>query len=456
MWLSLVAALLLSPGAAPAPDAALAERARRYLIDLIRIESTNPPGNETRLANYLKQVADGEGLSAELLGDDAGRLNFVARLHSGGGERPLLLMAHSDVVPADAAQWKSGPLSAEIRDGCIYGRGALDDKSLLAAELAVMVELKRRSVALRRDVLLLSEADEESGSSGIQWLIRNAWNKISADFALNEGGFILDLPSGRRIFHIQTSEKIPTRVILRARGMAAHASLPRPDNPVLSIARALTTLDEVDQPVRLNHTTRQYLSDLSRLQEYRWLAPLLPKLNNPQTAVAAANEIAEHDPELGAQLRTTVVPTILQAGSKINVIPNAAEAQLDVRRLPNETRQEVIARLRRIIHDGQVEVDFATGQEMPPTEPSSVKTALYHAMERVFRSAAPEALVVPYMQRGATDGAFLRQKGMPVYGIPIFVRESESHPHGNDERISSQNLAAGTALLWNVVFAACR
>ncbi|MCL5745701.1 MAG: M20/M25/M40 family metallo-hydrolase [Acidobacteria bacterium] len=456
MWLPLIAALALAPTAIFGEDAALAERARRYLVDLIRIDSSNPPGNETRVAAYLKQVAEAEGLEAELLGEDPNRLNFVARLRSEGRGRPLLLMAHSDVVPADAAQWKAGPFSGEVRNGYAYGRGALDDKSLLAAELAVMVDLKRNSIPLRRDILLLAEADEESGSTGVQWLIRNAWSKIAAESALNEGGFILNLPSGRRVFHVQTAEKIPTRVVLRARGAAAHASLPRSDNPVLSIARALTALDDVDQPVRLNSTTRHYFSALSHLQEYRWLAPLLPKLYNPQTAIQAANQIRERDPELDAQLRTTVVPTILQAGSKINVIPNMAEAQLDVRRLPNETREEVMARLRRIINDNCVELEPAIGQEMPPAEPSSTGNALYHAMEQVFREAAPTALVVPYMQRGATDGAFLRKQGMPVYGVPLFAREDDSHPHGNDERISLRNLDSGTSLLWKIVLAACR
>ncbi len=431
----------------------LDERAARFLTDLIRLDTTNPPGNEARVAQYIKRALDTEGITCELLGPHPARLNAVARLPGSGSRRPLLLMAHSDVVPADRGQWSVDPFAGVLREGYLYGRGAQDDKSLLAAELAVMVELKRRGIALQRDIILLSEADEEAGSSGIQWLIANAWSKIDADFALNEGGFAMDLASGKRLYHVQTTEKIPTRIVLRAHGTAGHGSLPRADNPVVAIARALVRLSESDQPVRLNSTTKRYFAALARLEDFRWLAPLVRKLDEASGAFAA-NQIRSRDPELDAQLRTTLSPTMLNAGTKINVIPNVAEAQVDVRRLPDESADEVLARLRRIVHDNSVEVLPAAGQEMPATEPSSTTTPLFRAMEEVFAEASPNGLVVPYMQRGATDGAFLRAKGMAVYGIPVFLREErENRAHGNDERISVSNLAAGTELLLRVVLA---
>jgi acetylornithine deacetylase/succinyl-diaminopimelate desuccinylase-like protein len=436
-------------------SAGLGARAQHYLVDLIRIDTTNPPGNETRVAEFLKRIASSNGISAELLGDKPARLNFVARIpaaiHS-GALRPLLLMAHSDVVPADRSQWTIDPFSAELRDGYIYGRGAQDDKSLLAAELAVLVELKRRGVKLKRDVILLSESDEEAGSTGINWLVHNAYSKIDAGFALNEGGASLDVRSGTRIFQIQTSEKIPTRVVLTAKGTAGHGSLPRPDNPVVHLARAVTALAAAAQPVQLNTTTRRYFSDISKLPDYAWLAPLLGKLEQESTAVSVANKIEAMDPELNSMLRTSVTPTILSAGFKVNVIPNRATAQVDVRRLPSETRQEIETRFRNIINDPAVTVSPEPGQEMPSTEPSSLTTELFLAMEKIFREEDPGALVVPYMSRGATDGSYLRQKGMAVYGVPIFVREGgESRAHGNDERISPTNLARGTELLWKIV-----
>jgi len=449
----LFCALVLCAGVVCAEES-LGARAQRYLVEMTRLDTTNPPGNETRVARYLEQVAREEGVACEVLGGEPDRLNFVARLPGSGKRRPLLLMAHTDVVPADPAQWSVPPFSGLVRDGVIWGRGTLDDKSMLAAQMAVLVEARRRGVALDRDLILMGEADEESGSTGVQWLIANAWASIDAEFALNEGGSIMDVRSGRRIYHVQTTEKIPTRAVLRARGVAGHASLPRADNPVVTLARALVRLAEADQPVRLNDTTRRYFADLATLPEYRWLAPLLGKLRNVRTAGSAANEIRGRDPELEAQLRTSISPTMLQAGIKINVIPNAAEAQLDIRRLPTESSAEIFARLRKIVNDSAIEITPAPGQEMPPAEPSPLDTVLYKAMEQVFLKASPGALVVPYMQRGATDGAFLRQKGMPVYGIPLFTREGEQNlAHGNNERISITNLESGTRLLWEIVMA---
>lgn len=443
--------LFVCLGVASDDNIPLPERTRQYLIDLIRIDTTNPPGNETRAADYLKQVADAHGIPCELLGGDPKRLNFVGRLHGTGKRRPLLLMAHSDVVPADRSQWSVDPFKAEMHNGFIMGRGAVDDKSLLAAELAVMVELRRRNIHLTRDVILLSEADEEAGSTGIEWLIDHAYSKIDAEYALNEAGYIFETHESGNVYNIQTAEKVPTRVILTAHGTAGHASLPRPDNPVVRLARAVTRLAEAEQPVRLNPTTRRYLRDLSKLEDYAWLQPLIPKLENPSTAGAAANQIKARDPEIEAMLRTSVSPTMLKSGTKINVIPNTAEAQIDVRRLPNETREEVLVRFRQIVNDTSVDVTLAPGQQMPATEPSSLITPLYRAMEHIFK-AHPEDTVLPYMSRGATDGSFLRAHGMPVYGVPLFMKEGgDNRSHGNDERISPKNLEDGVELLWQII-----
>jgi acetylornithine deacetylase/succinyl-diaminopimelate desuccinylase-like protein len=447
--------LILYAFALPAQEnISLGDRAARYLTDLIRLDTTNPPGNETRVAEYLKRIADQYEIPAELLGDDPARLNFVARLRGNGSARPLMLMAHSDVVPADREQWTADPFSAEIRNGEIYGRGAQDCKNLLAAELAVLVELKLRGIALNRDIILLSESDEESGSTGIQWLIANAFESIDAEAALNEGGFAQDLRSGVRLFHIQTAEKIPTRVVLTARGGAGHGSLPRSDNAIVGLARALLRLEN-GQPVRLNATTRRYFAQLAALPDYHWLAPLVPRLENHSNAHTAGALIRARDPELDAQLHTTIAPTMLSAGMKINVIPNVAEARLDIRRLPDESSEEVLVRVRRLINNTAVEVTPAPGQEMPANPPSPADGPIYRAAERTLAASVPRAVIVPYMARGATDGAFLRSKGMAVYGVPVFLKENhDGRPHGNDERISPANLTAGTELLWRIVLAA--
>src|SRR5271156_1967658 len=219
-------------GVAADDNRPLGDRTRQYLADLVRLDTTNPPGNETRVADYLKQVADAHGIACELRGSDPRRQNFIARLKGTGKGRPLLMMAHSDVVPADRGQWTVDPFSAEIRNGFIYGRGAQDDKSLLAAELAVMIEIKRRNIKLGRDLILLSEADEEDRNTGMEWMIQHEFKEIDAEFALNEGGSILETKDGPRVFQIQTLEKIPTRVTLTAKGTAGDGATPRSDNPV--------------------------------------------------------------------------------------------------------------------------------------------------------------------------------------------------------------------------------
>lgn len=288
----------------------VADLAARYLPELIRLDSTNPPGNETRVARYLKQVADREGIGAELLGDDPQRLNFVARLRGSGKKRPLLLIAHSDVVPADRSQWSVDPLAGIQKDGYIYGRGAEDDKQLLAAELAVLVDLHRRKVVLDRDIILLSESDEEAGSGGATWMVQHAWPKIDAEFALNEYSYILPTASGVPVFQIQTAEKIPTRFKMTAHGTAGHGSLPRDDNPVEHLARAIYRLSQADQPVKLNATTRAYLEAMGKLPDYSWLTPLVAKLDDASTSTRTANEIRKKDPEIHAMLRTTVSATM--------------------------------------------------------------------------------------------------------------------------------------------------
>ena len=439
--------------AASDDNRSLGGRTRQYLADLIRLDTSNPPGNESKVASYLKQVADSSGIPAELLGTDPKRLNFVARLKGNGKNRPLILMAHSDVVPAERKQWSVDPFAAEVRDEYLYGRGAVDTKSLLAAELAVMVEIKRRNIKLSRDLILLSEADEEAGSSGIQWLIQHGWPKIDAEFAFNEGGSVWESKSGTRVFLIQTAEKIPTRVVLTAKGPAGHASLPRTDNPVLRLSRALVKLADADQPVRVTGSARRYLRELSAFPEYDWLAPLLPRLESAATAQAAAGQIRIRDLELDAALRTTVTPTMLNAGIKINMIPSSAEAQVDVRRLPSETAEEVLARFRQIVADPAVDITLVPGTQLPATESSPRTSVAYKSLERAIGRVYPrQSAVVPFMSRGATDGSFLRSKGMAVYGVPIFLREpGESREHGNDERISVQNIESGAELLWQMV-----
>ena len=448
----LLALFIALAAAGPADDnRPLGERARQYLIDLVRLDSSNPPGNETRVADYLKQVADSHGISCEELGNDPRRLNFVARLKGTGKGRPLLLMAHSDVAPVNRAEWSVDPFGAEIRNGFIYGRGTQNDKSLLAAEIAVMVEVKRRNIKLGRDLILMSEADEEgaSTSTGIEWMTQHAWPKIDSEFALNEGGSILETKEGTKVFEIQTTQKVRMRVVLTAKGTAGDGSTPKADNALVHLSRALVKLSEAEEPVRMIPATRRYLRELSKVADYSWLEPLRRKLDDPATAQAAANQIRARDPELGAMLSTSVAPTMLRAGVRTNVIPNTAEAEVDVLRVPSETRDDVLARFRQTINDSAVDVALAPGPQAPTAEPSLLTTALYRAMERTIARIYPRDVITPYMSLDTTDSNFLRAKGVAVYGVPIFVKDGAMH--GAEERIASQSLEDGVELLWQMV-----
>jgi acetylornithine deacetylase/succinyl-diaminopimelate desuccinylase-like protein len=221
---------------------------------------------------------------------------------------------------------------------------------------------------------------------------------------------------------------------------------------VVHLARATARLAAAEQPVKVDATTRAYFRGLSKLPDYAWLVPLLPKLEVPTTALQAAALIRAHEPELDSLLRTTAVPTMLSAGQKINVIPTTAEAQIDVRRLPGESKEEVVTRIRRMVNDKAVEVIPVDGDEMPAAPASPLTTEMYTAMQLVLRQSHPKALVIPYMSRGASDSAFLRAKGVPSYGVPVFLRESSGdRAHGNDERRSVENLRTGTDLLLKIV-----
>jgi acetylornithine deacetylase/succinyl-diaminopimelate desuccinylase-like protein len=215
-------------------------------------------------------------------------------------------------------------------------------------------------------------------------------------------------------------------------------------------------LVDADQPVKLSPTTRRYFRDIAKLPDFEWVTPLIAKLDNPLTTLAAqasaANQIRTKNPELEVMIRTSVAPTQMRGGSRFNIIPNSAEALLDVRRLPNESKEDILARFRQIINDPTIEVTLATGPQMPSTEPSSVNSAMFKAMEAVITRLHPDDLVLPYMSRGSTDGSYLRAKGVQVYGVPLFtIDPADNRYHGIDERISTKNLNDGTELLWQIV-----
>jgi acetylornithine deacetylase/succinyl-diaminopimelate desuccinylase-like protein len=409
-----------------------------FLTDLIRIDTQDPPGNESKVADYLENVLKSEGIEAEILEAVPGRASIVARLKGNGKKRPLLIMGHEDVVPADRSHWTVDPFAGSEHDGVLYGRGASDDKAMVAANLEVLLQLKRMNVPLDRDVIFLSEASEEmSSAAGMATIVERYWDKIDCEFALNEGGRSLVENGKVKYFGVATAEKLPRGLRLEATGSSGHGSVPRVDNAVVHLAAAVAKAGTWDTPPRLNETTRAFferLATISAPEEAAWYRNVLdPKVQD---------ELRHNQPQYYSMMRTSVVPTMLQAGYKSNVIPPTAEATLDVRALPDEDLGKFREMLAEIINDPQVRVvpeDISLS--MPAAPPSKLGTEMFTALERAQKEVSPEAITLPTMTTGATDSSFLRTKGVQAYGIGVPKTEEENRGiHGNDERIETNQL----------------
>jgi acetylornithine deacetylase/succinyl-diaminopimelate desuccinylase-like protein len=422
-----------------------------FLADLIRIDTQDPPGDESKVAHYIESVLKTEGIEAEILEPVPGRASIVARLKGSGKKRPLLIMGHEDVVPVDRAHWTVEPFAATERDGLIYGRGASDDKAMVAANLEVFLQLKRMRVPLDRDVIFLSEASEEMSSpAGMATLVDRYWDKIDCEFALNEGGGSLVENGKVKYFGVATAEKLPRGARLEAAGSSGHGSVPRVDNAVIHLAAAVAKAGIWDTPARLNETTREFferLATISPPEEAAWYRNILdPKVQE---------ELKHKKPQYYSMVRTSVVPTMLKAGLKSNVIPPTAEATLDIRALPDEDLGKFREMLAGIINDPQVKVVAEdTALSMPPAPPSKLGTEMFAALERAQKEVSPDAITLPIMTTGATDSSFLRARGVQAYGIGVPKTEEESRGvHGNDEHIETKQLGLFVRYLFAAVTA---
>ena len=416
-----------------------AQETAGFLRDLVRIDTQDPPGNESKVANYIGAIFKREGIPFEILEPVPGRASIVARIKGNGSKRPVLIVAHEDVVPVDRSHWSFDPFTAEVKDGVLYGRGASDDKGHLAAHIETMLQLHRGARPLSRDIIFLSEASEEANSSaGMHTIVSRYWDKIACEFALNEGG-AAEVKDGKiAYFGIATGEKLPRGVQLIAKGKSGHASVPVLDNPITHLAQAVARLGTWETPTRLNDTTREFFAKLANLSPPDQAA-LFRNLNDPATQRA----LHEKMPQFYSMMHTTVVPTVLKGGFKLNVIPPDATAEIDVRALPDEDMQAFYAEMTKIINDPSVTlIPPDLTNSMPAAPSSSLHTALFAALASAQAKLIPGAITVPVMTTGATDSAFLRAKGVDAYGlrIPRTFEENEG-VHGNDERIELKYVA---------------
>ena len=346
----------------------------RHYRALVQIDTSNPPGNETKAVDYLKQVLEAEGIATKTFASEPSRANLVARLKGNGTKRPILLMAHTDVVGVQRPKWPVDPFGAVLKDGYVWGRGTSDDKDKLTADLMVMLLLKRSGVALDRDVIFLAEAGEETTSLGIDFMVNQHFSEIDAEFALNEGGRTR-LENGRvTAVQVATAEKVPRWVRLVVEGTSGHGSIPRVDNPVVHLSTAVAKLGAWETPMRLNDTTRTYFERLATISPPE-KAARYNGLTDPQKSAAIQRYLAENEPEHYSMLRTSVTPTVLKAGFQTNVIPSEAEANIDVRVLPDEDVAKFSEEMTRIVGDPAIRIErIPSGNRVPRRRRGSTTT----------------------------------------------------------------------------------
>jgi acetylornithine deacetylase/succinyl-diaminopimelate desuccinylase-like protein len=448
---------------APAPagfDRAAAQSATlEHLQNLIRLDTQNPPGNELLTAAYFDSVlARVPGVERHVLLAEEGRANFVARLRAANPTaRPVLLMGHMDVVGADTARWDTPPFEATLRDGYLYGRGAIDDKGMLAAALAAFLDLARQPDRLTRDVIFFATAAEEGGPSlGVDWVLEHHRDLIGdAEFALNEGGRIRLDGGAVRTVNIQTTEKVYYNVVATAAGPSGHGSVPLPDNALAALARAAARVHEWRAPVGLNETTRLYFQRLAGIEQDPAMRGAMQRLTAQGATPAemeAAAAVVSRDPLHNAVLRTGASLTLLNGGFRANVIPSEGRATFNVRTLPGEDIHAIVAMMNAA--GAEPQVTFALdGDPRAAPPPSPVTTALFRSMEAAAGVMAPQAVVLPFMSTGATDGAALRAIGIPTYGILPFplVMEDERRMHGDNERVPVDALGWAAEYLYRVL-----
>lgn len=435
----------------PVPWSEVHAQTIEHYTHLLRIDTTNPPGNETRAARYVKSVLDSEGIPAQLFALDPERANLVARLKGNGSKKPVLVMGHTDTVGVQREKWSVDPFGAIRKDGFIYGRGAQDDKDNLTASLMLMLLLKRMNVKLDRDVIFLAEAGEEGTSQvGIDFMVDRHWNEIDAEYALAEGGYVAARNGKVRFVEITTTEKVPRGIRLVAHGTAGHGSRPRPDNAVIHLAAAVAKFGSWQPPIRLNDTTRAYFERLATISppEEAWR---YTHITDRETAPEIERYFAEHELGHYSILRTTISPTMIKGGFRVNVIPAEAEAYLDVRALPDEDMDQLRDEIRRVIADPSVAVLTAARAVRPAGEASRIDTEMFRALERVQQRMFPGAITVPSMLTGATDMAQLRVRGVQAYGFGPIVDDSDSGlggAHTDDERLAETSIQKLVEFLW--------
>lgn len=447
LGVTLTAALSAAQPPAEPDWTAVQDETLRHFQAIVRLDTTDPPGGEKPVADYLKTVLEQEGIPVQVFALEANRPNIVARLKGNGSKRPLLIMGHTDTVNVDVKKWSHPPFSATRDGGYIYGRGTVDDKDNVTGALMTMLLLKRQNVPLDRDVIFLAEAGEEGSTRiGIQFMVNEHYEAIDAEFCYAEGGNVTRVNGNVKFASVQTLEKIPRAIRLTAKGTAGHGSVPLEDNAVAHLGEAVGAVAAWTPPTRLNETTATYFKRLATVstaeeaERYRNALSPDPKVSEP-----AQQYLRKNEPRHWSMLRTSLSPTIIQGGYRSNVIPSEATANIDVRQAPDEDPQQFLELVRKVVNDASVDVSYANAASAnrPPTPNAKLDSEAFAVLEKMITKHY-KAVTLPTMSTGATDMSYLRRKGMQCYGIGPAL-DVEDGPkgfgaHSDQERIVENEL----------------
>jgi acetylornithine deacetylase/succinyl-diaminopimelate desuccinylase-like protein len=451
---SLIAAIVCTPSVQATDDAVfkkMADEAVHLLSEYLRIDTSNPPGNEMEAARFLEAVLAGEGIPCQIFESAPGRANLYARLEGSGKGRPVILLQHLDTVPADEPGWAVPPFGGVLQDGCIWGRGSIDMKGLGIAQLISFLALNRDPRELKRDVILLATADEEAGSDfGLRWFLENHKDLVAeAEFVLNEGGVNIDQGGDLAYVGIETAQKTPLWLRLTVRGGAAgHASTPRGTTAPARLVQALSTLLHQQPTPQVTPPVKDY---------FRAIAPYQPK-ELQQAFENLEEQLGEHPEILStlspfhrALVTNTTTLTTLRAGGSTNVIPSEAVAELDCRLVPGVNPEEFLLNLNELIDDPAVMIEEVLGFDYSPHSPS--ETEVFQAIRKALEVVDEKAQVGPAVLPGFTDSHFFREKGITAYGFSPFRLSGVTggEAHAANERISEDDFRFGVRFLYEVV-----
>ena len=443
LWCAALAAVPATGRAQSQASPADRTLARDIFGELIEINTTDSLGNTPRSARAMARRLLTAGFPAAdvqvLIGPDAKHGNLVARYRgTGTGGKPIIVFAHMDVVPARRSDWSVDPFTFLEKDGYFYGRGTTDDKVGDAVLVADFIRLKRAGFKPSRDLIMVLTGDEETLGSCIQWLVTKHRDLIDGAFALNTdagGGVLRD---GQRVlFAVQASEKVYATYVLEATDKGGHSSLPRPaDNPVYRLAPFLERLAQYQFPVKLNEISRAFFQRSAAIETGELAENMRGVLKDPPDSGAVARLSAV--PFYNSKLRTTCVATMLEAGHAENALPQSARVTVNCRILPGEPASEVETTLRRLAADDRI--TLRTLYAPIPSPPSPLTPEIMGPLERLVAEQFPKVPIVPIMEAGATDGLFLRNVGIPTYGVSaVFEEQNDVRAHGRDERIGVQS-----------------